>query len=368
MTSVNLSIPELTWKKLGEWGKIALPEVGTFSLESTSAQLDLVKNTIISGESFISYFQHFPKDSKFNIQEANVDKNQLQENYALFLVHFKLSMDHDGRYYFPHIGTLENTDQGIILNPDPASILIQRGNELQQISFTPIDRTYTKPETDAPLAHPGKLRKKHSVSGWTWLILFLVVNTALIFWLVEKKRIKAGMDSLSVSLPDNRLNVKPSADAPLPDVPEVKKDTFASNDSVLIESTKDSTDLQNVEINTPEEIKEAPIIKNPGSSAKPPKPESHPEALVDPSQKTDFQIETSKPQTGKCAIIVGSFKEISNVRKMEQQIEKAGFEAFSQKGNRLTKVGIVTGCEEVATVLKFAQSNFHPDAWVHPIQ
>ena len=106
MTSVNLLIPDLTWRKLGEWGKIALPEVGTFTLESTPAQLDLVKNTIISSEEKISYFQDAPIDSRFDIREVNIARDWMEENYTLFLHHFRNSLGQEETYIFKHNGTL----------------------------------------------------------------------------------------------------------------------------------------------------------------------------------------------------------------------------------------------------------------------
>ena len=366
MTSLNLSIPELTWRKLGEWGKIALPEVGTFTLESTPAQLDLVRNTIVSSEEKISYNQHVPIDSKYDIREANVAKDWMELQYTLFLSLYRNSLIQEGSFFFKHIGTLTKTPEGIQFSPDPNSALIQRGKELQQIAFTPVDRVYTKPEADAPQNHISKTRKKYSVSKLTWLALFVVVNTVLIFWLVEKKRSSAEMDSLSVSLPDNRLNVKPSADAPLPDVPEIKRDSIALIDSI---ETIDSPIVEEPEAESspPSIKKELPFFKTPVEPVKPAIPDSKPE-IASPAEEIEIKVEPKPDYSGKCAIIVGSFKEAGNVKKMEKRIEQAGFEAYTQKGNRLTKVGIISGCDEVTSVLEFAKSNFHPDAWVHPIQ
>jgi cell division septation protein DedD len=376
MTSVNLLIPDLTWRKLGEWGKIALPEVGTFTLESTPAQLDLVKNTIISSEEKISYFQDAPIDSRFDIREANIARDWMEENYTLFLHHFRNSLSQEGTYFFKHIGTLTKTSSGIKFSPDPESALIQRGKELQQIAFTPIERIYVKPEADARQNHSAKPRKKYSVSKLTLMALFVVINTALIFWLVEKKRNSAEMDSLSVSLPDNRLNVKPSADAPLPDVPEIRKDSLSSMDSAVADMDSSVAKDQEPKIKAPAEIIAIPFFEKPGLPVKPIVSDSKPEITTPAEQaenkadqeKLSNKVPQEKSLAGKCAIIVGSFKEKANVTKMEERIEKAGFEAYTQKGSRLTKVGIVTGCEEVPAVLEFAKSKFHPDAWVHPIQ
>lgn len=367
MTSVNLSITDLTWKKLGEWGKIALPGVGTFSLESTPAQLDLIRNTIVSSEGKISYNQHIPLDSRFNIYEVNVSRDWMQVQYPLFLNLYNNSINESGSFHFKHIGTLKQTPHGIQFFADPDSILIQRGKELQQIAFTPVERSYVKPEADAPQVHNRKPGKKYSFSRLTWLALFVVINSALIFWLVEKKRSNAEMDSLSVSLPDNRLNVKPSADAPLPDVPEIRKDSLTKIDTSVAEIPVETIDSPMVKTPPSADNKEIPFFKTPAGPSKPLIPDSQPDIAV-PSEKQEIKVEQEVKHEGKCAIIVGSFKEKANVEKMQQRIVKAGFEAYTQQGKRLTKVGIITGCEEVATVLEFAQSNFHPDAWVHPIQ
>jgi cell division septation protein DedD len=376
MTFVNSIIPDLTWQKLGEWGKIALPEVGTFTLETTPAQLDLVKNTIIGPKEKISYFQNVPIDSRFDIREANVSRAWIEDSYELFLTQFRDSLSTEGTYFFKHIGTLTKTSSGIQFSPDPYSPLVQRGKELQQIAFTPIERIYVKPEADAQLNHAGKHRKKYSVSRLTWLALFVVLNTALIFWLVEKKRNNAEMDSLSVSLPDNRLNVKPSADAPLPDVPEIRNDSAGIVDSTISGVDSSGTETPEPKIISPADTKAIPFFEKPVLPLKPIIPDSKPdttttvekqEIKVSP-EKLDIKVPQEKSLVGKCAVIVGSFKEKSNVQKMEQRIEKAGFEAYTQKGSKLTKVGIVTGCDEVSSVLEFAKSNFHPEAWVHPIQ
>ena len=208
------------------------------------------------------------------------------------------------------------------------------------------------------------------------MALFVVINTALIFWLVEKKRNSAEMDSLSVSLPDNRLNVKPSADAPLPDVPEIRKDSLSSMDSAVADMDSSVAKDQEPKIKAPAEIIAIPFFEKPDLPVKPIVTDSKPEITTPAEQaenkadqeKLSNKVPQEKSLAGKCAIIVGSFKEKANVTKMEERIEKAGFEAYTQKGIRLTKVGIVTGCEEVPAVLEFAKSKFHPDAWVHPIQ
>jgi cell division septation protein DedD len=68
-----------------------------------------------------------------------------------------------------------------------------------------------------------------------------------------------------------------------------------------------------------------------------------------------------------CIIIIGGFGDPANVKRLVSKIEKAGFEAYTDRRGNLTRVGVRFGYQdagEIDQTLAKVHEKFHPKAWI----
>ena len=100
-----------------------------------------------------------------------------------------------------------------------------------------------------------------------------------------------------------------------------------------------------------------------------------PEPLREPSAETPdeegaadtLEAPTLAPQQKQCIVVIGLFREKSNIDRLVQRIYAEGFEPYLEKNGAITRVGVqfpYTTEEDIAGPLRKVQSNLEPKAFV----
>jgi len=73
------------------------------------------------------------------------------------------------------------------------------------------------------------------------------------------------------------------------------------------------------------------------------------------------------PDDSFCYVIVGAFKDASNIAKMEERVSSMGYEIEKIAGGALTRVAIKTSCDRqvLQQTLNDARAKLNPEAWIY---
>lgn len=85
-----------------------------------------------------------------------------------------------------------------------------------------------------------------------------------------------------------------------------------------------------------------------------------------PKDSTNGEV-GGKDQSTPCFIVVGAFRDPSNVTKMEDRLKSMGYTFEQIKGKTLTRVAIRTSCDpaNMERILNEARSSINPEAWIY---
>ena len=110
-------------------------------------------------------------------------------------------------------------------------------------------------------------------------------------------------------------------------------------------------------IDTTAQVQEAPVQDTPVT-----KPDT--EKVVPPVTKPQ---ENQTPDQSSCYVIVGAFKDASNVDKMVDRVISMGYEAEKITGGSLTRVAIKSSCDKqvLQQTLNDARAKLNPEAWLY---
>jgi len=163
---------------------------------------------------------------------------------------------------------------------------------------------------------------------WTILATALVLITVLcayLAWDILSNRYK--LKDRIVAKPDTTIQIKPTP------TPPVLSDTSFTQD-------------------TPEVGKDTEQVAEP---------------VPEPVTETPKQEAKQTPDKSFCYIIVGAFKDASNVSKMEERLIGLGYEVEKITGGTLTRVAIQSSCDKtiLQQTLNDARSQVNPEAWIY---
>ena len=205
-----------------------------------------------------------------------------------------------------------------------------------------VEETKTKPVpeyTPVESRPPMVIDESTSRLWWTILTSALVLITILCAYLA--------WDILS-----NRQKLKEYVTV-LPDTSSI-----STNPSITI------IDSSNIDVE-PEPVPDTQITDETPVDPEPSKP--------DPVQSTPVQPDpgtlpvTTNPDRSFCYVVVGAFKDASNIARMEERIKSMGLEVEKIGGGSLTRVAIKTSCEKqsLQQTLADAKANLNPEAWIY---
>ncbi|HEX5111863.1 MAG TPA: SPOR domain-containing protein [Saprospiraceae bacterium] len=163
---------------------------------------------------------------------------------------------------------------------------------------------------------------------WTILATALVLITVLcvyLAWDIFSNRQK--LADKVVTKPDTTVQVNPT---PIP--PE------AIDTSITQQTPEVTKDTEPVEETAPKPVPETPKAQA-----------------------------TQTPDKSYCYIIVGAFKDASNVSNMENRLISLGYEVEKIAGGTLTRVAIKSSCDKtiLQQTLNDARSKVNPEAWIY---
>ncbi|NNE28907.1 MAG: hypothetical protein HKN16_04700 [Saprospiraceae bacterium] len=329
---------------ISDHGKVDIPGIGTFKGSYKSAHFDPVEGTISPPTLFVELFGNeegtnvmladfLVKNGQCSFQEAN---QAIQDFSKVLLQQLEkkeiISLPGMGRLFFDFQNDLKFVQDG--------------GNQLFHsfglpvLEFKPINRKGT---FVASTSSQKKIEKKrgNSVSRIQEKILsadFVPITAGLamfilflgLFYITPQKQVSFADQMIDKRARPERVNVKPG--------------TSLTSDDTKAQALSPVT-MENEEA-IKREIEEA--FEEPG--------------------KTNIQeaeeISLTKEST---VVIVGAYKYVNGIRLRKEQIEKLGFEFYSDRRNSLTRVGatiIHTTPEELETAIGLLKTDVNPRAWV----
>jgi len=367
---------------LSTYHRVDIADIGSLELVHHPAKLDVSGDSIAAPSKSIDFYAKKPYTKAYSLfasqvlQTASDDKREelirIINDLGPSIVE---ATEGEGRYEIPQIGSFYR-EQGVIqFAQDESSPLIAAGRQLANIKFVPIKRLeVVKRETPIapPKPSPGKNIKQLAV---TLVFVLIFVNVGLLGWALLKKFQTNSFDRIPVNLPEGRVNVKPSDEAPLPNaLPMPVDSTLMNPDSMLSpELQEDSSGLfqsftpesaEETEVDPPElKESEAPM---PDVKAAPKSPTSIPPK--DNRVNNSSTLLQLNAKGADCALVLGAFSNAANIARMKSQLESEGYRVYEERGGSLTRVGILVPCEDSNTGLREARDKYNPDAWVFKIK
>lgn len=86
-----------------------------------------------------------------------------------------------------------------------------------------------------------------------------------------------------------------------------------------------------------------------------------------PKQEIPPKQTSQQPDDSFCYVVVGAFKDASNISRMEERIMSMGYEVEKIQGGALTRVAIKTSCDKqvLQQTLNDVRAKLNPEAWIY---
>ena len=339
---------QLLIKQLLELRRVDLPHFGSIVLDRHPATIDFANQLI-----------HPPSVSLRFIDDQRVDETYCPEfNFKhltnigdikeQFLQELQDGLNDVGSCEIKYIGSFERKDNKISFQADKSSPYFSLNSDFEPVHFTPIRRSSA--------AQPQEISQNRK--GWHWkakaIVTLTVVNLVLLLlagiYLINKETNHA----LPTGLPEERVNVKPSDNLPLPNaIPLPKQDSLDSS-----EIAKDSIG-SNLELEETVDTLAEPMHQTKKDEDR----ETNISSYKDPISEPKITNDPLKSRNN-CHIIIGSFGNLDNVQKMVKQVEAKQYKPYTQQVGGLTRVGITLDCNQVEKELDQIKRIFNDQAWI----
>jgi cell division septation protein DedD len=323
---------------------VSVPGLGSFIGSYQPANIDPVQGELAPPSKSLMFDQNLVVDDGLLIQQISQDEQiPLEEAEKLVAAHVdqmkeaidkreiitltglgRLYKDYEGEFQFLPDGTNYNTDS----------------YGLPKVRFYPVSRTASTSHYNKGTGTQQESKPKGPDTGTLGLSLnkslsiviagAAVVAIIAIYFLLTQKNDNQLSTGDSQTIPTARVNVKPTVD----------------------EEEVDNQPVESPQEQTYEEENIGPEIEG------------------DPNEEEmiDTESPTLVPEQDYFVIIIGSFGNVENVERLVTRIYQAGYEPYTEKNGKLTKVGIqktYTSRSEIQTTLKDIRRNFSKDAKVY---
>ncbi|MFT4534913.1 MAG: hypothetical protein ACJA1A_002512 [Saprospiraceae bacterium] len=364
---MKIDIPYYIRQVLREQRKVYLPEIGTFILSQTPAQISDdksrisppilnvdFKDGISDDKSLVTYIQDTNKFSNTKIDKAIADYSQSTFNK---LINVNLNK-------IEGLGTLiRDEDLDIVSFESNMESFTKEYRGLSSLSIKPIERIKENSVVDYVINTGDQSLRSESKFGWLSPVIAGVMIAALVilFAMLFKK----------CSEEDTTLFQDPNEEAGILDEsPDVKfADTsyeeaemqtssaldegYAEVDQMLDDkSIPDETDAKlNEELK--QLIDNSKANKDLIATANPESKKAVKERPIDQNQEvmnTDDPVNQYAeiiPESGTCIIILGTLKRASNITRMISLIERDGKKIHTSQYKGMTRVGFSYDCSSV---------------------
>lgn len=363
--------------------RVDIADIGSLELVHNPAKLDVSNSLVIPPGKSIHFDARKALRSRYSLHASlsfmNVSDGKREEILRLIdglgtSIWETTSLG--GQYEVPHVGTFYQEQGAIQFAQDDSSPLLAAGQQMANIQFVPIKRlesVKTKPPA-APAKSSTKKSFKQLAVTFAFIIIF--INVGLLGMALIKKFQADPFDRLPVNLPEGRVNVKPSTDAPLPNALPMPIDSASIPQDSLI-SRDDLADTSGLfqsfvpEAQTEDELQ---IFEGQADTGIPIESDASPQTMtpsksksLEGSNNSNLLLQLNAKGDG-CAIVLGAFSNAGNVERMKSKLESEGYKVYEEKISKLTRVGILVPCEDGNSGLSVARNKYNPEAWVFKIK
>jgi hypothetical protein len=364
---MKIDIPYFIRQVLREQRKVYLPEIGTFILSQSPAQISDDKslihppslNILFNDEpsvdqSLKKYIQETDKFSNSKIDKAISDYSQSAFNKLININSNKIE----------GLGTLIRNEELDVVSFEPAlDLFTKEYKNLSSLSIKPIERIKESSAVDYVIDTQDQSVRPESKFGWLQpiiagiMIAVLVIMFAIMFkkcsnkdatmfndpneatGALEESTLEGTTDTFT-----GKTETQSIADLEkkYQEVDKMLEGTSIPDetDSKLNEELKQLIDNSKVNKNETKKadafaeaaVEEEPVVKT---------------AVVENTAGTENKYADIIPESGKCIIILGSLKKASNITRMISLIEREGKKAYTSQYNGMTRVGFSFDCSDV---------------------
>lgn len=368
---------------LSTFKRVDIADVGSLELVQNPAKLDVAKSQVFPPYKSIEFDSKKALRARYSLH-ASSDLMTVSDARREELLHMIEGLGSSiwevtgagSRFELPFVGSFYQKDGAIRFAQDDSSPLLAAGHRMANIHFVPIKRLESV-KTIPPVAPANSTtKKKVKQIAVTLAFVLIAVNVGLLGWALLKKFQDDPFDRLPVNLPEGRVNVKPSMDAPLPkalpmpvDSAQLQQDSLVSPDSL-----EDTSGVLQSFVPEPEEKVDSPKpeVKVEKENLSETEPAKKSPAPTKPNNKASYNntslLLELNTRGDDCALVLGAFSKAGNVTRMKSQLESEGYRVYEERGNNLTRVGIFVPCEETNRVLREARNKYNPEAWVFKIK
>jgi hypothetical protein len=308
---------------------------------------------------------------------VGANKEDIEKSIAAFVERIKDHVDRNDHYVIDQFGSFsKSTAGGMRFTPDwDAFNLSFSGLEvidLHPVTETPVVKPFVAepyvptvpvvtpeaivPVREAPVTEQVKpeiftvestrdtsIDETTSRLWWTILASALVLITVLcayLAWDILSNRKK--LADLVIVRPDT------SSVKTVTPIPPVTDTAQPGQEPVTNQDTEKTT---------------APIDETPKQET--PKQETPKQEI--PKQEIPPKETSQQPDKSFCYVVVGAFKDASNISRMEERVISMGYEVEKIQGGALTRVAIKTSCDKQALqqTLNDARAKLNPEAWIY---
>ncbi len=291
---------------------VMIPGLGGFTAAYAPAKVDQVLGNMQAPGLEVRFDENLAVDdgllSSFLVETHGIGYEEASGAIREFVLEAKSALQQKALVSFPKVGRLRLDFEGNIQFLPDAENLNPDSFGLPEIRFHPLKRSEPIPQPLTPAAAtPVRLRGPIS-SGLVLGLAILAVTVTAYF--LFRPQINALFSLRNADdAPMERVNVAP------PDLP------------------------QDSSITNPE----------------------------DEDSENNTEAPTLAPEQKQCIIVIGLFREKSNIDRLVQRIYGEGFEPYLEKSGEITRVGVqfpYTSEEDIAGPLRKVQSALEPSAFV----
>ncbi len=340
---------------LYEHNSVIIPSFGGFTAGYKPASIDHVQGVIFPPSKDLKFNRYLTINDGVLVQHICETKGWTREESEQaikdWVEEMKASLERREMLEFPSVGRLYLDYEGNFQFLQDNTNYNRTSFGLPTVGFYPVTRNRqvatkvnSEPrESIAILDLGGAPSRSKVISGWFQRnVPYIVAASFLIlagtFFIIEsdKSASQAGLTPfIKKTVADNRVNTKPQYE-----------DTEIA--SLYAEDMIDDSATETEEVNVDEPKKQAyePIIEE---------------------DDIDTEGATTAPNQEEGIVIIGSFGSKKNVDRLVKRIYSKGYEPFTEKSGKLTRVGVRFGYASLTQVINKKDdvaSDFKVKAWV----
>lgn len=378
---MKLDIPYYIRQVLREKRMVSIPGIGTFNLEQEPSNFNDDKTILSPPQLKLTFNDNETGDDsllRYILDTGLLTPEKAQKRIDKFTQDAFNSLINVDSFLIDGVGTIFKKDgqEKVSFEPD-ISRLTKEFEHLPAINLVPISRIAEQPVAASYVAPPPADDESGSILSR--ILLFTLLLIALYFlgtYLVDKfsndaDRIEIGVvestkdisnvEMASIDSSDRELEEKYEEIDDLIDTKNQEEGEGKGKIATATENDKAAASITEIPESSSESVKGITKDKNTAIA----KNKSTKTVDTTNVEKSNNKHADIIPATGKCIIVVGSFKKATNVVKMVSLLESKGYEVHRSIHNGFTRVGLVYECmdEDLENFLQNIRKKISGKAW-----